>query len=233
MMTLNRFHAVSVSLLLGVSAASGQVGALDQVSPATNASFNLSATTLTWQAQIKAGVAGQLEGIRVSLTGPMGSQVNVRVRKGAAPSANPALFNAMVTKPTAGEDVMFIDMTASNIMLTAGEVFVMETLGNGSGVNLRGSYVAPPGTPLYPEPLYLNGNNFADGGWRHGFETFMLSGASCYPDCNGDTILNLADFGCFQTAFATGNMYADCNGDTILNLADFGCFQTKFAIGCP
>ncbi len=57
--------------------------------------------------------------------------------------------------------------------------------------------------------------------------------AACYPDCNGDQLLNLADFGCFQTAFATGNMYADCNGDTILNLADFGCFQTKFAIGCP
>ncbi len=57
--------------------------------------------------------------------------------------------------------------------------------------------------------------------------------AACYPDCNGDMILNLADFGCFQTAFATGNMYADCNGDTLLNLADFGCFQTKFAIGCP
>ncbi len=57
--------------------------------------------------------------------------------------------------------------------------------------------------------------------------------APCYPDCNGDMLLNLADFGCFQTAFATGNMYADCNGDTILNLADFGCFQTKFAIGCP
>ncbi len=56
---------------------------------------------------------------------------------------------------------------------------------------------------------------------------------ACYADCNGDAILNLADFGCFQTNFATGNMYADCNGDTILNLADFGCFQTKFAVGCP
>jgi hypothetical protein len=26
--------------------------------------------------------------------------------------------------------------------------------------------------------------------------------------------------------------YADCNGDGVLNLADFGCFQTKFALGC-
>jgi hypothetical protein len=55
----------------------------------------------------------------------------------------------------------------------------------------------------------------------------------CYADCNGDHELNLSDFGCFQTAFALGNMYADCNGEGVLNLADFGCFQTRFALGCP
>ncbi len=70
------------------------------------------------------------------------------------------------------------------------------------------------------------------GGGNHvvavrGFATF------CYPDCNGDGLLNLADFGCFQTTFATQQPYADCNGDSLLNLADFGCFQTKFAVGCP
>jgi hypothetical protein len=63
--------------------------------------------------------------------------------------------------------------------------------------------------------------------------TGNIGPAGCYPDCNLDTVLNLADFGCFQTAFATGNMYADCNQDTVLNLADFGCFQTQFALGCP
>jgi hypothetical protein len=55
----------------------------------------------------------------------------------------------------------------------------------------------------------------------------------CYPDCNTDGQLNLADFGCFQTRFALGEPYADCNGDGALNLADFGCFQTSFALGCP
>ncbi len=60
----------------------------------------------------------------------------------------------------------------------------------------------------------------------------------CYPNCNGDgtplgqPLLNIADFGCFQSKFAVGDPYADCNGDTLLNLADFGCFQTKFALGC-
>ncbi|MCC6661560.1 MAG: hypothetical protein IT437_11820 [Phycisphaerales bacterium] len=58
-------------------------------------------------------------------------------------------------------------------------------------------------------------------------------GATCYADCNGDTVLNLSDFGCFTTKFALGDPYADCNGDSVLNLADFGCFTTKFALGCP
>jgi hypothetical protein len=56
---------------------------------------------------------------------------------------------------------------------------------------------------------------------------------TCYPDCNGDGVLGLADFGCFQTKFALNDPYADCNGDGVLGLADFGCFQTKFALGCP
>jgi hypothetical protein len=65
------------------------------------------------------------------------------------------------------------------------------------------------------------------------YGTHTAPPSPCYPDCNGDGLLNLADFGCFQTRFATGNMYADCNQDQVLNLADFGCFQTKFALGCP
>ena len=66
------------------------------------------------------------------------------------------------------------------------------------------------------------------------FDDFSLTQvASCYPDCNGDGLLNLSDFGCFTTQFALGMAYADCNGDGIRNLADFGCFTTKFALGCP
>jgi hypothetical protein len=63
--------------------------------------------------------------------------------------------------------------------------------------------------------------------------TSLVCQSSCYADCNGDGLLGLADFGCFQTKFALGDPYADCNGDGLLGLADFGCFQTKFALGCP
>jgi hypothetical protein len=64
---------------------------------------------------------------------------------------------------------------------------------------------------------------------------FIVEGSEggCYPDCNGDSALTVADFGCFQTRFVAADPYADCNGDSALTVADFGCFQTKFVAGCP
>jgi hypothetical protein len=56
---------------------------------------------------------------------------------------------------------------------------------------------------------------------------------ACYPDCNADGALTVADFGCFQTRFVAGDPYADCNGDGQRTVADFGCFQTRFVSGCP
>ncbi len=57
--------------------------------------------------------------------------------------------------------------------------------------------------------------------------------AGCYPDCNNSGTLTIADFGCFQAAFAAGDPYADCNNSSSLTIADFGCFQAAFAAGCP
>ncbi len=65
------------------------------------------------------------------------------------------------------------------------------------------------------------------------FTQMVISADSCYPDCNTDSALTIADFGCFQTKFVAGEPYADCTGDTALTIADFGCFQTKFVAGCP
>jgi hypothetical protein len=58
-------------------------------------------------------------------------------------------------------------------------------------------------------------------------------GEPCYPDCNADGQLTIADFACFQTRFGAGLRYADCNDDGNLTIADFGCFQSRFANGCP
>ncbi len=62
---------------------------------------------------------------------------------------------------------------------------------------------------------------------------FLVEGTACYPDCDGSGLLTVADFGCFQTKFVSGDPYADCNGAGGLTVADFGCFQTAFVAGCP
>ena len=70
-------------------------------------------------------------------------------------------------------------------------------------------------------------------GWINLDDGTHYAALSCYPDCNGDGVLTVADFGCFQTKFVIGDPYADCNADGSLTVSDFGCFQTKFALGCP
>ncbi len=57
--------------------------------------------------------------------------------------------------------------------------------------------------------------------------------ATCFADCDGDGVLSLADFGCFQARFLRADPWADCNLDARLSVADFGCFQTAFVLGCP
>ncbi len=107
----------------------------------------------------------------------------------------------------------------------------------------------PPGTrgPLDPTPGPIPGNGQQWNGtaWvasvngTSGIQNtfpFVIQGTSgtpCYPDCNQSGTLTIADFGCFQAAFAANNMYADCNNSGTLTIADFGCFQAAFAAGCP
>jgi hypothetical protein len=57
-------------------------------------------------------------------------------------------------------------------------------------------------------------------------------GDVCYPDCDGDQVLSIDDFVCFQSFFAFGDPYADCDGDNLLSIDDFVCFQSFFAFGC-
>jgi hypothetical protein len=63
--------------------------------------------------------------------------------------------------------------------------------------------------------------------------TVLVTRVACPADINGDHVLNLADFGAFQTAFALAQPIGDFNCDGAMNLADFGAFQTAYALGCP
>jgi hypothetical protein len=55
----------------------------------------------------------------------------------------------------------------------------------------------------------------------------------CYADCDGNEILDVFDFLCFQDAFVAMDPYADCDGNTVFDVFDFLCFQDAFVTGCP
>jgi hypothetical protein len=55
----------------------------------------------------------------------------------------------------------------------------------------------------------------------------------CYPDCDGNQVLDVFDFLCFQDAFVAGAQYADCDGNSVFDVFDFLCFQDAFVTGCP
>jgi MYXO-CTERM domain-containing protein len=171
--------AVLASLLL-VPAAARAGGTLDQTSPASNASFNVGMSNLVWQQQIKAGLAGRLAGISVTLAGgTVGGTITVGIRMGAAPSTQPVLAQhvATYTGPANQPQQVLVDFSADNVPLSVGTIFVMEISG-GSGLSMTGSYVAPPGMPMYSQPLYINGAVQGDGGWRLGFQTYVYT---CTP----------------------------------------------------
>jgi len=60
----------------------------------------------------------------------------------------------------------------------------------------------------------------------------------CYTNCDNSTtvpFLNVQDFSCFLTKYASGSLYANCDSSTqipVLNVQDFSCFLTKYATGC-
>jgi hypothetical protein len=228
-------------VILSSAGALAQSGLLDQSSPATNAGFNLSDPTQVWQQQVRAGTTGRLTAIRLTFFGNAGAQAVIRVRKAAAwAGATPVLIQT-VTKTGSSAQQILIDASGANITLVYGEPFVIEAQGNNTGMNLTGNYVAPPGSPMYPEPLYRAGHVHSDGGFRFGFETWMLAGTvpPCYANCDGNVtwpLLTVMDFTCFMQRFAQGDPYANCDGSTappVLNVADFTCFMQKFAMGCP
>jgi hypothetical protein len=167
--------------------AAAQTGALDQTSPWSNAGYNGDAASLTWQAEVQAGLTGQLEGFTLQCTGAAGATLRVALRAGAGWNTTPILFQTTIAKPTAGTDNVFVNVTSANLQVTPGSLFVIEMQGQGTGLGLNGSYVAPPGTPLYPRYLFLNGPGcFADCGWRIGFQTYVVQGSAAADFCPGD-----------------------------------------------
>jgi len=98
-------------------------------------------------------------------------------------------------------------------------------------------------SPVYSHPyitatsyLYIGAPEY-DAGYQ--FTASITQGQACYANCDGSVaapVLNVADFSCFLTKYASGDPYANCDQSTMpptLNVADFSCFLTKYAAGCP
>jgi len=188
-----RAALLALALLSIASAAAAQIGTLDQTSPyssgSNGAGFSVDSPGLIWQLQVRAAVAGQLEGFNLKLDGQAGSQTDVNLRIGDGWNSTAIVFTTQVTKAQAGPEIVFVSVLSAAITLSHGDTFVIELQGNATGCSAIGSYIPPTaGLPLYPEPLFLSGPGcFADCGWRIGFETYVLAGGpgSVTPYCFG------------------------------------------------
>ncbi len=166
--------------------ANAQSGTLDQVSPLGPGSFWVGSTWNVWQAQVRAGIAGQLEGVTfTTAAGSVGQTVGVRLRLGAGWNTSPVLFDTTVTKQSAGQEDVFVDMRSAGLTLNVDDVFVIEFQGQGTGTSIKGTYTPSPGTPPYPEPMFGGPgpcyNNCED---RISFQTWVLGefGSLCFGD---------------------------------------------------
>jgi hypothetical protein len=102
---------------------------------------------------------------------------------------------------------------------TSGDVFAL------------GTWTAPDG-----RPTLIVAGGFSSAGSVFASNIAAWTGCdveACLADCNGDGVVNIFDFLCFQGLVTTGNPAADCNGDGSVNIFDFLCFQGAVTQGCP
>jgi hypothetical protein len=55
----------------------------------------------------------------------------------------------------------------------------------------------------------------------------------CPADCDGNGLLNILDFVCFQGAWQDQTATGDCDDNGLYNILDFVCYQGLFQDGCP
>jgi hypothetical protein len=115
----------------------------------------------------------------------------------------------------------------------------------GTAVPVVGTTAEPLGPALYVGGFMPT----TPPGLQHiGRYTSCIFPDPCYPNCDASTatpILNVEDFTCFITEFASAfalppqqqlDHYANCDQSTtppVLNVQDFTCFINRFAQGCP
>jgi len=90
-----------------------------------------------------------------------------------------------------------------------------------------------PGQAFGFGPNWFGVSTFGFGNSEMGFKLEgSIAGDDCYPDCNGDTILDFFDFLCYLNAFDEQDEYADCEDNGIFDFFDFLCYLNAFDEGC-
>lgn len=105
----------------------------------------------TVQQQVRAGSSGTLTGLELMSSGNAGTSIHVRLRRGAAISVQPVLWETTyVHQGLLGFDTPFFDVSSAGIQLQAGELFVIEVEQPANNTGLAASFANPP---CYPEPI--------------------------------------------------------------------------------
>ena len=108
-------------------------------------------------------------------------------------------------------------------------------LGGGAGIaplNYLLSY-EPDGDDFVIQQIELATINApVDGAFAFAYLPFEPAGG-CVADCDGNGLLNILDFVCFQQEWQAQTALGDCDGNGLFNILDFVCFQGEFQAGCP
>jgi hypothetical protein len=226
-------HVMVGAIALGSLAAlsTAQIGTIDQISPVLptarwSAKLFMNAIA-PWQQEVTPGVTGTLEGIKLRLHGSVGASFRLRIRGGPACSARPVLAELTVVKSVVGDEAVFVPLLPFQVQVTSGQSFVIETGFIGfATVGMYGSYIAPTAGPaLYSGPLFFGSQRFQDGGWRQGFETYVITQPPlCLSDINGDGGIDGDDVTAFFDAWVAGGILADVNSDGGVDGADVSSF---------
>ncbi|MCP3915066.1 MAG: hypothetical protein GY711_05885 [bacterium] len=126
---------------------------------------------------MRVGLGGILDAFEVTSKGPVGAQVELRLRVGDGWNLGPAVWSTTLTKVKPHTERFLIDVAHVGLVFGVGDTFVIEAQGNDTGFDLVGSHVNPAsGEPNYPEEMYLSGPGcYDDCGWRIGFQAWMLT----------------------------------------------------------
>ncbi len=166
-------------------------------------------------------------------------------------SAVPSALSIHITAPSANQHIQhgaatFIEWDAAVPGGTSATVTLERAFAPGGPWSLIGQSLPNGGCHQFqfPRPsngtfcsypsttaLYVRATVQTAAGFAADVAGPMTLHAGCYADCNQSGTLTIADFGCFQAAFATE--WCDCNCSGTCTIADYSCFQAAFVQGCP